>query len=193
MIHYQIDILLIHAAVVNQNNAPVGRNALHDPPCRRAVMQEIARKTRLSVPLPQLAALFEEFGFSRRFHEMDRKWFVALRADLPEKGILHGVDRVRGQRSFGIAEQTPLFVRRVGMQPEDFGESTVRQAAAGFTAKAESPLATSPTACIPSAHIRASAAAMAAARSCSLNCPRTRPIDRAKAAKPPSWAIAPRR
>ena len=132
MIHYQIDILLIHAAVVNQNNAPVGRNALHDPPCRRAVMQEIARKTRLSVPLPQLAALFEEFGFSRRFHEMDRKRFVALRADLPEKGILHGVDRVRGQRSFGIAEQTPLFVRRVGMQPEDFGESTVRQAAAGF-------------------------------------------------------------
>lgn len=44
MIHYQIDILLIHAAVVNQNNAPVGRNALYDPPCRRAVMQEIARK-----------------------------------------------------------------------------------------------------------------------------------------------------
>ena len=27
-------------------------------------MQEIARKTRLSVPLPQLAALFEEFGFT---------------------------------------------------------------------------------------------------------------------------------
>ena len=36
-------------------------------------------------------------------------------------------------------------------------------------------------------------ASFAAARSCSLNCPRTRPIDRAKAAKPPSWAIAPRR
>lgn len=42
---------------------------------------------------------------------------------------------MRGQRSFGIAEQTPLFVRRVGMQPEDFGESTVRQAAAGFYGK----------------------------------------------------------
>ena len=140
MTHYQIDILLIHAAVVNQDNAPVGRNALHDPPCRGAVMQEIARKTRLSVPLPQLAALFEEFGFSRRFHEMDRKRFVALRANLPEKGILHGVDRVRGQRGFGIAEQTPLLVRRVSMQPEDFGESTVRQAAAGFYGKGRIPV-----------------------------------------------------